>query len=64
MAKILIIASCIHKELSAKQVSYCVEVVKDSGYEYQVESFQAGTYEIPFVIILFRKKIHLMATLH
>ncbi|AUH72454.1 6,7-dimethyl-8-ribityllumazine synthase [Legionella sainthelensi] len=56
MAKILIISSCIHKELSALQLSYCIEVVKGSNYEYQIESFPAGTYEIPFVINTFQKK--------
>lgn len=56
MAKILILSSCIHKELSATQLSYCLGLVKGSGYEYQVESFQAGTYEIPFIINTFHKK--------
>lgn len=63
MAKILIISSCIHKELAALQLSNCIELVKDSNYEYQIESLQAGTYEIPFVINTFQKKIHSMAIL-
>lgn len=50
MAKILLISSCIHEELATEQLDLCLSLVKNAGYDYQVELLQAGTYEIPFVI--------------
>jgi 6,7-dimethyl-8-ribityllumazine synthase len=56
MSKILIISSNIHAELSSKQLANCLELVKKSDYEYQVEILKAGTYEIPFVIQAYHQK--------
>lgn len=56
MAKILIISSCVHKDLSAKQLEHCLSLIKDKGYEYQVERLNAGAYEIPFVINTYQQK--------
>lgn len=50
MSKILIISSNIHKTLAAKQLEYCLNIVKKSHHAYQVESAAVGTYEIPFII--------------
>ncbi len=56
MAKILIIASNIHKELSALQLKQCVELVKTLPHQFEVNMLHAGTYEIPFVINAYQKK--------
>ena len=56
MARILIISSNIHKELSPKQLASCLEVVKKLRYDYQVEILEAGTYEIPFVINAYHQR--------
>ncbi|ARG98674.1 6,7-dimethyl-8-ribityllumazine synthase [Legionella micdadei] len=56
MAKILIISANIHKELSEKQLAYCVDLVKKSTHEYQIEVTAAGTYEIPFIINAYHQK--------
>lgn len=56
MAKILILSSTIHKELSCKQLSNCLEFVKNTEHDFQVESIGAGTYEIPFVIQAYHNK--------
>ena len=48
MPNILLVSSCIHKELAHEQLDYCSSLVKNAGYDYQVELLQAGTYEIPF----------------
>lgn len=50
MTKILIISSNIHKTLAAKQLENCLNVVKESQHDYQVEIAEVGTYEIPFII--------------
>ncbi|KTD05242.1 6,7-dimethyl-8-ribityllumazine synthase [Fluoribacter gormanii] len=50
MPKILIISSGIHKDLASEQLGLCETLVKNAGYDYQVELLQAGAYEIPFVI--------------
>lgn len=50
MPNILLISSNIHKELAAEQLDLCSSLVKNAGYDYQIEVLQAGTYEIPFVI--------------
>jgi len=50
MPKILIISSEIHKQLASEQLDFCLTIVKNAGYDYQVELLQAGAYEIPFVI--------------
>lgn len=50
MARILIISSNIHKTLAAKQLENCINIVKKSNHDYQVEIAEVGTYEIPFII--------------
>ncbi|WP_419418755.1 6,7-dimethyl-8-ribityllumazine synthase [Legionella sp. D16C41] len=50
MTKILIVSSNIHPELSIKQLENCLDVVKQTSHQYQVETIKAGSYEIPFVI--------------
>lgn len=56
MPNILLICSNIQKELAAEQLDLCSSLVKNAGYEYQVELLEAGTYEIPFVINAYHKK--------
>ncbi|WP_454782634.1 6,7-dimethyl-8-ribityllumazine synthase [Legionella sp. WA2022007384] len=56
MPKILIISSGVHKDLAAEQLELCVTLVKNAGYDYQVELLQAGAYEIPFVINTYHQK--------
>lgn len=56
MPTLLLISSCIHKDLAAEQVQCCLELVKQAGYDYQIELLQAGTYEIPFVINAYHQK--------
>ena len=48
--KILIVCSDYYKELAEKQLASCVKIVEQSPYQYQIERFDAGTYEIPAVI--------------
>lgn len=50
MSKILIVSSNIHKTLAAEQLEKCVDLVKKSRHDYQIEIVEAGTYELPFVI--------------
>ena len=50
MTKILIVSSNIHKTLAAKQLEHCLNSVKKSHHEYQVDIAAVGTYEIPFII--------------
>lgn len=56
MTKILIISSNIHKELAPKQLANCVELVKKTPHDFQVELLESGIYEIPFVINTWHKK--------
>lgn len=56
MPNILLISSCIHKDLAAEQLNNCSNIVKNAGYDYQVELLQAGTYEIPFAINMYHQK--------
>jgi len=56
MPNILLISSNIHKELAAEQLQLCSSLVKNAGYDYQVELLAAGTYEIPFVINAYHQK--------
>lgn len=56
MPNILLISSCIHKDLADEQLNYCSRLVKQAGYDYQVELLQAGTYEIPFAINMYHQK--------
>lgn len=50
MARILIVSSNVHKTLAEEQREKCVQLVKQSQHDCQVEIMEAGTYEIPFVI--------------
>lgn len=56
MSRILIISSQVHKELSARQLNHCIEVVKKTNYSFETEILDAGTYEIPFVIQAYQTK--------
>lgn len=55
MARILIISSNIHQELSPIQLANCLEIVEQSPYDHHVEILDAGTYEIPFAINTFHR---------
>ena len=55
MNQILIISSCIHKDLSTKQLMLASHLIKQAGYPYEVEIVTAGAYEIPFVINTYEK---------
>ena len=50
MSRILIISSNIHADLSQRQLSHCVELVKKSKHDFHIETVNAGAYEIPFVV--------------
>lgn len=52
MSKILVISSQIHRDLAERQLSLCLEKIKQSDYHYHVEIINAGSYEIPAVINL------------
>ena len=56
MPKILVVSSNIHSELAAEQLKLCTILVESAGYTYQVESIQAGVYEIPFVISTYHQQ--------
>src|SRR5579871_5495097 len=56
MSRILIISSQIHKELSVKQLNHCVELIKQTSYDFEVEILDAGIYEIPFLIQAYQVK--------
>lgn len=56
MSRILIVSSCVHKELSSRQLDKCLSLVGQSDYDVQVEVLEAGAYEIPFVINSWHKK--------
>lgn len=48
--KILIIWSNYYGDLAKKQLDICINKLKPYSYQYQVETVNAGTYEIPAVI--------------
>lgn len=56
MAKLLIISSNIHKELAPRQLAKCLELVKKTQHDYQIELLESGIYEIPFVINTWHQK--------
>lgn len=56
MAKILIISSNIHKTLAPIQLANCLELVKKTSHDFQVELLESGIYEIPFVINTWHQK--------
>lgn len=49
-AKILIVWSNYYKDLANQQLESCVQYLKQSDYEYQIETVTAGTYEVPAVM--------------
>lgn len=55
-AKILVVSSNYYKDLSAKQLNNCLDLLARSEYEYQVEIVEAGTYEIPAVIQYYHRE--------
>lgn len=56
MAKLLIISSNVHKELASRQLANCLQFVKKTPYDYQVQILESGSYEIPFVINAWHQK--------
>lgn len=48
--KVLLVWSDYYKELAKKQLDSCLSLLDGSGYDYDIENVQAGTYEIPVVI--------------
>lgn len=56
MSNILIVSSCIHKELASRQRELCIGLLKNAGYDYNIELLEAGVYEIPFVINTYQQK--------
>ncbi|PWY57617.1 6,7-dimethyl-8-ribityllumazine synthase [Legionella qingyii] len=47
---ILIVWSNYYKDLAERQLEICLNKLKQYDYNYQVETVEAGTYEIPNVI--------------
>ncbi|MBA2652821.1 MAG: 6,7-dimethyl-8-ribityllumazine synthase [Tatlockia sp.] len=47
---ILVVWSNYYNNLAKKQLDSCVELLDQSPYKYEVETVEAGTYEIPTVI--------------
>lgn len=50
MSNILIVWSNYYPDLAQKQLEVCLNKLKNYDYNYQVETVEAGTYEIPTVI--------------
>jgi len=48
--KILVVWSDYYRDLAKKQLDSCLTCLGQSGYDYAVETVEAGTYEIPAVI--------------
>ena len=49
-ANVLIVWSNYYKDLAEKQLAICLRKLEPYNYNYQVETVEAGTYEIPRVI--------------
>lgn len=49
-SKILVVWSNYYESLAEQQLDSCLQLLKQSPYEYQVETVSAGTYEIPAVM--------------
>lgn len=49
-SKILVVWSNYYGELAEQQLESCLRLLKPSEYAYQVETVEAGTYEIPAVM--------------
>src|SRR5215208_570871 len=54
-SKILVVWSNYYKELAEEQLASCIALLKETPYDYQVETVDAGTYEIPAVIQYFHR---------
>lgn len=50
MSNILIVWSNYYPELSQKQLEICLDKLKKYAFNYQIETVEAGAYEIPTVI--------------
>ncbi|WP_419420231.1 6,7-dimethyl-8-ribityllumazine synthase [Legionella sp. D16C41] len=48
--KILVVWSNYYEELAEQQLESCLNLLNQSSYSYQVETVEAGTYEIPAVM--------------
>lgn len=48
--KILVVWSNYYKDLAQQQLDSCLQLLNKSGYDYTVETVEAGTYEIPVVM--------------
>lgn len=48
--KILVVWSNYYQELAQHQLESCLDLLNQSNYSHQVETVEAGTYEIPAVI--------------
>lgn len=48
--RILVVWSNYHKDLAEQQLLSCIQLLDASSYSYQVETVEAGTYEIPVVM--------------
>lgn len=53
--KILVTWSNYYNDLSEKHLASCLALLKESRYNYEVETIHAGTYEIPAVINYFHQ---------
>lgn len=49
-SRILVVWSNYYEELAQKQLASCLALLENSNYDFQVETVNAGTYEIPAVI--------------
>lgn len=52
---LLIVWSNYYKDLAQRQLDSCLEKLKPYNFNYQVETLEAGTYEIPAVIQHYQK---------
>ncbi|MFV0820191.1 6,7-dimethyl-8-ribityllumazine synthase [Legionella micdadei] len=48
--KILVVWSNYYQDLAQKQLDSCLYLLTQAKYDYEVETVEAGTYEIPAVI--------------
>lgn len=53
---ILVVWSNYYKDLAEKQLASCCRLLDNSPYDYQVETVEAGTYELPSVIRAYHEK--------
>lgn len=53
-SNVLIVWSNYYKDLAEKQLEICLSKLKRYDYNYQIETVEAGTYEIPTVIQHYR----------